>query len=120
MFPALMTGLDVDVPGIAQQTRFGAPCLGQVQRPWHVHGRVVVRADNLARERQHLGRDRRKVAQHGCACGPFDICRRHQQCATHLPQQGWACLRCPMGDSDATKAVGNQDYRRAVGGNRLL
>jgi len=65
LFPALMAGLHIDMPGPRENPRFGAPVTRQFQGAGGADGAVVVGADNLAWERQQMIGDWREVTQGG-------------------------------------------------------
>src|SRR5471030_3183955 len=52
LLPALVTGLDIDMPGTRQNPRLGAPITGQLHGAGCADGAVFVGTDDLARERQ--------------------------------------------------------------------
>ena len=61
LFPALVTGFDVDMPGSADDPDLGTPLAGELHGPGRADCRIVIGADNLAWKRQRLVWNRCKV-----------------------------------------------------------
>ncbi|GBH13449.1 Ribonuclease G or E [Pseudomonas syringae pv. actinidiae] len=120
LLPALMAGLDVDMPGLAQKPKLCTPMASHFNSALGADGRVVVGADNLRRKRQQIGRNRREVAQCRWAIRTFDIGRRNQQRALHLAKGFQRRELRPVRDRHATQAMSDKDHWRALRGNGAL
>src|SRR5690606_24452299 len=86
LLPALVPGFHVDMPDATENARLGAPVDGELQRTCGSGCRIVVRANQLARERHRLARQWSEIAQWLGAVGSFDVRWRNQQGTAHATE----------------------------------
>src|SRR5690606_12633720 len=87
LFPLVMAGRHIDMPGTGQYRDFAAPVMAQLHGTGGAGRGVVVRTNQLAGERQRLAWDGGEIAQRLGAIAALHIGRSNQQSAAHTLQQ---------------------------------